>query len=173
MKNPDNADSPDIFISRTQKKKEDHALQKLGERLTELSEVQLERISLPDRILEEVLLARKTTAHGARKRLVKHIGAMLRQADTGPIEKELEHIDRADYEQKLAFKRLEDWRDRLRSGELELINSIIVEFPYADRRKLGQLARNARKEHETGKGTKASRALFRCLKEVFENGETI
>lgn len=165
----ENEDTVDIPVSRTQKKKDDRALQKLGERLVELSENQLERIDLPDEIREEILLARNTTAHGARRRQVKYIGSLLRNTDITPIEKALKVIDRGDYEQKLAFKKLENWRDQLKTGNMELINEILAECPLAERQKLTQLARNAKKEFQGNRGTKASKALFRYLREVSEN----
>ena len=155
-------------ISKTRRKKEDHARQAIGERLVELSENQLERMDLPDEILEEVLLASRTTTHGARRRQIKYIGSLLRNIDITPILNALEVIDRGDYEQKAAFKKIEDWRDRLRSGNMDLINDILAECPMAERQQLTQLARNAKKELEGNKGTKASKALFRYLKEVSE-----
>ena len=164
----ENKEPADIPISKTMKKKEDHARQKLGERLVGLSDNQLERIGLSDEILEEIYLARKTTAHGARHRQIKYIGALLRNIDISPIEKTLEIIDRGDYELKAAFKRLENWRDQLREGDMDLINDILEECPLAERQQLTQLARNAKKEFEGDKGTKASKALFRYLKKVSE-----
>ena len=155
-------------LSRTKQKKEDHARQAIGERLVELSENQLERMDLPDEILEEVLLASRTTTHGARRRQIKYIGSLLRNIDITPIEKALAIIDRGDYEQKAAFKKIEGWRDRIRSGNMDLINDILAECPMAERQQLTQLARNAKKELEGNKGTKASKALFRYLKEVSE-----
>jgi ribosome-associated protein len=158
---------PDALpTSRTRQKKEDHALQALGERLVGLSNNQLERMSLPDEIFKEVILAGKTTAHGARRRLIKHIGALLRNIDTTSIEDALEVIAMGDYELKAEFKKLENWRDRLKEGDMELISDILSECPLAERQQLTQLARNAKKEFEGNKGTKASKALFRYLKEI-------
>jgi ribosomal 50S subunit-associated protein YjgA (DUF615 family) len=78
--------------SRTMLKKEDHARQTIGERLTRLSDKELERIDLPDEVMEAVIFARKISAHGAKKREIKHIGALLRYVDTVPIQKALDHI---------------------------------------------------------------------------------
>jgi ribosome-associated protein len=157
------ADAP---VSRTQLKKEDHARQKLGERLVALSAEQLDRIDLPDELRDAVSIARKTTANVARRRHVKHVGTVLRWIDTAPIKKALKIFDHGDYEQAYAFKKLEAWRDRLREGDMVLINEILSACPGAERQRLAQLARNAKKEFSAGKGEKASRALFRYLKEV-------
>ncbi len=138
-----------------------------------LSEKQLERVGLPNNLLEAVSLACKTTAHGARRRQVKHIGALLRRIDTAPIEKALNDIAQGDYEKALAFKKLETWRDQLQAGNMTLINEILTDCPQAERQQLTQLARNAKKEFEKNKGVKASRALFRYLKMVSEKREDI
>lgn len=162
-------DETDAVISRTKKKTDDHALQMIGARLVELSEKQLEGIELPDNVREAVLLASRTTAHGARKRQVKYIGSLLRKFDTAPIEMALNVIARGDYEKALVFKKLEIWRDQLRAGDMELINKILTDCPLAERQQLSQLARNAKKEFTGNKGVKASRALFRYLKDVWED----
>ena len=162
-------DTVDIPLSRTKKKKNDKAYQTLGERLVELPENQLERIDLPEEIKDEVILARNTTAHGALRRQVKYIGSLLRDTDITYIENALAVFDRGDYEQKFEFKKLETWRDQLKAGDMELINEILAECPLAERQQLAQLARNARKESEENRGTKASKALFRYLKEVLES----
>lgn len=163
---PEDNDPADIPISRTRQKKEDRARQILGEKLVNLSVNQLERFNLPDEIFDEVLLAARTNTHGARRRQIKHIGALLRKIDTTPIEAALKVIAMGDYEQKAVFKRLENWRDRLKEGNLDLINDILTQCPLAERQQLAQLARNAKKEFEGNKGTRASKALFRYLKEV-------
>ena len=169
MTPPEDQDAADAPISRTRKKKDDHARQMLGERLVGLSVEQLERLGLSNEVREAVSLACKTIPHGARHRQVKHVGALLRQVDTAPIEKILDDIARGDYEKTLAFKKLETWRDQLRAGNMTVVDEILSACPLAQRQQLTQLARNAKKEFEGNKGVKASRALFRYLKEVSEN----
>ena len=78
--------------SRTQKKKEDQALQRLGEQLVALQPSLLESMDLPDELLENIKFARKIKSHGARRRQIRHIGAVLRHMDTQSIETGLEHI---------------------------------------------------------------------------------
>ena len=80
------------YKSRTQKKKEDQALQRLGEQLVALRTGQLESMDLPDELLEAIEFARKIKSHGARRRQIKHIGALLRQLGPQPIETVLSRI---------------------------------------------------------------------------------
>lgn len=152
--------------SKTQKKKEDKLLQHLGEQLTGLSSEQTDRMELTIELREALLLARKTTAHGARRRQVKYIGTLLRHIDTAPILRALAFIQRGRQIKDQTFKRIESWRDALKQGEMNLIDDITVAFPEADRQRLVQLAANAKNEAGDGKGSKASRALFRYLREI-------
>ena len=80
------------YKSRTQKKKEDQALQRLGEQLVSLRTGQLETMDLPDELLEAIEFAHKIKSHGARRRQIKHIGALLRQYDPQSIETALSRI---------------------------------------------------------------------------------
>ena len=75
-----------VYKSRTQKKKEDQALQRLGEQLVSLRPGRLETMGLPEELMEAVEFARSIRRHGARRRQVKHIGALLRHCDPQFIE---------------------------------------------------------------------------------------
>ena len=80
------------YKSRTQKKKEDQALQRLGEQLVSLRPGRLEAMGMPEELVDAIEFARKIKSHGARRRQIKHIGALLRQLDPQPIETALECI---------------------------------------------------------------------------------
>ena len=80
------------FKSRTRKKHEDRALQRLGERLVALPLSQLETMELPDELMAAIELARKIKSHGARRRQMQYIGVLMRQIDPQPIETALESI---------------------------------------------------------------------------------
>lgn len=80
------------YKSRTQKKNEDRALQRLGEQLVALPPGRLEIMDLPEELREAVEFTRKITNHGARRRQIQFIGALMRQIDPQPIETSLERI---------------------------------------------------------------------------------
>ena len=80
------------YKSRTQKKNEDRALQRLGEQLVALPFGQLETMELPDELLTAVEFARKIRRHGARRRQIQYIGVLMRHIDPQPIETALKHI---------------------------------------------------------------------------------
>ncbi len=154
------------FKSRTQKKNEDRALQKLGEQLMGLSSEQLEEIEMPEELLEAVRFAGTIKRHGAKRRQMNYIGALMRDIDHTPIRNALENIRHGDYQKALEFKKVEKWRDELKQGNKELIEEILTSCPDAERQRLTQLSRNAIKEYKSGKGVKSSRILFRYLKQI-------
>lgn len=78
--------------SRTRKKNEDRALQRLGEQLLALPSGQLESMELPDELLTAIEFARKIRKHGARRRQIQYIGALMRHIDPQPIETALDRI---------------------------------------------------------------------------------
>jgi len=80
------------YKSRTRKKKEDRDLQRLGEMLVGLPPGRLADLDLPDELREAVEFARSISKHGARRRQIKYIGALLRQIDPQPILIALERV---------------------------------------------------------------------------------
>ena len=80
--------------SRTRKKNEARALQRLGEQLVALPHGLLETMELPDELLTAIALARKIKSHGARRRQIQYIGVLMRHIDPQPIATALERIRR-------------------------------------------------------------------------------
>ena len=78
--------------SRTRKKNEARSLQRLGEQLVALPDGLLETMELPDELLTAIELARKIKSHGARRRQIQYIGALMRHIDPQPIATALERI---------------------------------------------------------------------------------
>jgi ribosome-associated protein len=87
------------YKSRTRKKKEDRALQRLGEQLVALPSGQLETMALPDELRTAVEFARQINKHGARRRQIKYIGALMRHIDPQTIQIALERIRSANLPQ--------------------------------------------------------------------------
>ncbi len=80
------------YKSRTCKKNEARALQRLGEQLVALPFGQLEALDLPDELLTAIELARRIRSHGARRRQIQYIGALMRHIDPRPIKAALDRI---------------------------------------------------------------------------------
>ena len=74
------ADVP-LTPSKSQRKRDAHALQALGVQLIALSAAQLARLELPEALHEAVLAAQRMHAHGARTRQMQYIGKLMRQLE--------------------------------------------------------------------------------------------
>jgi ribosome-associated protein len=74
------ADAP-LAPSKSQRKRDAHALQALGVQLIALSAAQLARLELPETLHEAVLAAQRMRSHGARTRQLQYIGKMMRQLE--------------------------------------------------------------------------------------------
>ena len=154
--------------SKSQIKREATKLQKLGEKLIDLSVDQINGIDVDEELIDAVLKAKKMKRGSAKKRQLQYIGAFMRKIDPTPIEKALSFIENGISISKKQFANVENWRNKLLDGTLG-IDEIIKEIPFADRQKLGQLVRNSLKEKKAGKPLKSSKNLFRYLKELYEN----
>jgi len=158
-----NADSEK---SRTQLKKEAASLQKMGEKLVTLSDEQLSRMGLPTMLVTAIEAVRQMKSRGARRRQMQYIGTLMRNVEVAPIQQAVLEIEQGAYQQARAFHRIEVWRDQLVAGDDSVMQTILATFPDADRQRLGQLVRSARKEKQKNAPPKSARNLFRYLKDL-------
>ncbi len=80
--------------SKSARKREYQALQKLGEELIKLRENDLQSMSLDEDLLEAVIEARHMKSHGALRRQKQYIGKIMRHLDPEPIRTGLERLRR-------------------------------------------------------------------------------
>jgi len=84
----------DTKPSKSARKREHIALQKLGEELISLRETEIEALPIDDDLREAVLAARRIRANGALRRQKQYIGKLMRQVDPEPIRAALARISR-------------------------------------------------------------------------------
>ena len=80
--------------SKSARKREYIALQRLGEELLTVKEPDLLGMQLDDELLEAVLEARRIKAHGALRRQKQYIGKLMRKIDPEPIRAALAQLRR-------------------------------------------------------------------------------
>lgn len=149
--------------SKSQRKRDMHALRDLGEILTTLPAARLISLGLPDNLQRAILEAHKISAHGAKRRQLQYIGKLMRGVDPAPIQTQLD-IWNGDSQQHTAYlHELERWRERL-LDDPHSVAELVDEWPDVDVQQVRLLVRNARKERELNKPPKAYRALFQLLK---------
>lgn len=79
-------DGDDRPPSKSQRKRDALAAQKLGQRLAGMREQELKGLPLDESLLEALAEARRLTSHGARARQFQYIGKLMRDADVAAIE---------------------------------------------------------------------------------------
>lgn len=158
-------DDDELVKSKSQIKREMQALRDLGKELVDLPVSVLKKIDLSEAVYEAVMLAQGLKREALRRQL-QHIGKLLREEDEVAIRQALAQIAQPQRNEVRAFHEIERWRDKLISGDDQVINLLVEQFPTAERQQLRTLVRNARKESELDKPPKSSRLLFKYLKEL-------
>jgi ribosome-associated protein len=153
------------IVSKTRKKREMHELQALGAALVRLPDAQLENVEIPEKLREALLAAKRIKSHEAKRRQMQYIGRLMRDVDPAPIRSRLAELEGSSAQATARHRRLEQWRERL-LGDDEALTAFAAEYPGADLQVLRTLIRNARKEASLGRPPRASRELFRVLKEI-------
>jgi ribosome-associated protein len=152
------------FVSRSEKKRQVEALQKLGTALVDLPAAQLDALALPDALVAAVREAQRITSHEARRRQMQFIGKVMRQVDPEPVRAALAQISKQSSATRARQQRLEQWRERLIADD-DALTQYASEHAGADLQVLRALIRNARKEIAGQKPPRAQRELFRVLRD--------
>ena len=84
----------DTKPSKSARKREHLARQKLGEELIALRDADLRSLALDEDLFEAVVEARSIKAHGALRRQKQYIGKIMRHIDPEPIRAALESLHR-------------------------------------------------------------------------------
>lgn len=162
-------DDADDSVSKSRRKRECDAMQKLGEALIELKLSELEDLELSDALFAAIMEARKLKSRSALKRQRQYIGKLMRETDSELIEKKLAAIHHRHDFNTARFKQTEQWRDRLLNDDNSAVTELISAYTSIDRQLINQLVRQARKENEQHKPPAAARKLFRYLMQLNEN----
>ena len=150
--------------SKSQKKREADALQKVGNQLINLSLAKLDTLPLTPNLRQAIIDAKSIKSHGAIRRQSQLIGKLMRAADSAAILAAYEAITAEDSSQTLVFHELEVWRERLINGGKEALTDFVQEYQPADVQQLRQLIKKAVEEQKSDKHTGAAKALFRFLR---------
>lgn len=116
----------DAKPSKSEKKRENLALQALGEQLIGLTDERLAGLDTDEDLIEQVMIARKMRSHGALKRQKQLIGKIMRDVDAEPIRRALEQFGQSERIDKDIFKQAERWRDRIASQHGEALDDFIA-----------------------------------------------
>ena len=152
----------DLGPSKSQRKRDSEAMQKLGQELARLPADQFERIDLPEDIREAIVEYQRMKSFGAMRRQMQLIGKLMRRLEADAVR---EAIDRATGESRAAVAahhRAERARDAMLASD-DALTGYVEQHPEVDVQRLRQLVRAARKEKEAAKPPKSARELYRLI----------
>lgn len=151
--------------SKSQRKRDMHALQDLGEQLVALSLDQLKKVPMPESLADAVREAKRITSHEGRRRQMQYVGKLMRNVDPAPIQAQLDVFNGISKAEIARQHRLEGLRAELLEDE-KTLQAIGERWPEADFQQLRTLRRNALKEREQNKPPRAFREIFRILRDL-------
>ncbi len=151
--------------SKSQIKREMHALRALGERICDLSPEQRGELPLGEQLRAALVEFDRLRAREARRRHLSFIGKLMREQDLDAVRAGLERLDAASAVHARELHALESWRDRLIEDDSQLA-AFIDRYPQADRPHLRHLVRASRSEAERTGERRRYRELFRALREA-------
>jgi ribosome-associated protein len=156
-------------ISKSQKKRDAEALQKLGVKLVGWSMDKLSQLPLPDRLRQAIIDAKSLKSHGAVRRQAQLIGKLMRTSDLDAVYTAYEGIMAEDNAQTAVFHDVELWRDRFIKEDKEALTAFVDQYHPEDLQQLRQLIKKAVDEHRKDPQLHAaSRALFRYLRSCIQ-----
>lgn len=175
MHEQDDDQFEDLGPSKSQIKREMHALQEMGKRICELPKKQLAVLPISETMREAVAEWDRISKNEAKRRHLQYVGKVMRTEDADAIQEALDLLDPSSDAFNRILHQQEKWRDRLISEGNEALTQFVDAFPATDMQHLRQLIRNAAKEKqdiEAGKakqssGKSASRKLFLYIKSVY------
>ncbi len=156
--------------SKTRRKQAMHALQDLGQALTEMPEDRWHALALDGSLLEALQAYRRTRSHEGRRRQMQYIGKLMRRTDAAPIREAVAAFTLGHARDTLALHRAEQWRAELFADDNALARWT-GEHPRSDVQRLRSLIRAARKDGAPAVGVRHGRAwreLFQFIRESID-----
>lgn len=160
-------DDEQVLPSKSQVKREMHALRDLGGRIAELPKGQRDALPLSEAMRRALLEYDRIRAREARRRHLSFIGKLMRKEDLAAIEARMNLQDAASAAHNRELHALEAWRTALLAEDAALARFIDA-YPGTERPRLRALIRNARREAEQDGDRRHFRELFRILREETE-----
>ena len=134
--------------TRTDRKNESDALQDLGEALLGLRTKLLDRLQLPEKLLDALAEHKRLTNFEAKRRQMQFIGKLMRKLEDHQVEAVKDALEEQRTGVSLEQTQIlvaEQWRDRLIVSD-EHLGVWMDQFPHTDVQQLRTLMRQVRKD---------------------------
>ena len=139
--------------TRTDRKVESDALQDLGEQLLGLRPKLLERLQLPEKLMEALAEHKRLTNFEAKRRQMQYIGKLMRKLEEGQVEAAKAALEEQRTGVSLEQTHIlvaEQWCDRLIDSD-DNLGIWLDQFPATDVQQVRTLMRQVRKDEATAK----------------------
>jgi len=156
--------------SKSELKRQMHALQALGKQLVELNRDQFARIELPDDLREAVEFAHRVTGREAYRRHMQYLGKLMRKVDGDAVRSALALVTGESRAAVSLMHRTETWRNRLLDDD-QALTAFVAEYPQADVQWLRASIRAGRRERDSQQAPKHARELYRRLHHHVEGAQ--
>ncbi len=155
MQDDDNYLDPDEAPSKSQRKRDAHAQQALGERLTQTRDSVLAKLPLNDALRAALQdFKRLPNSHHAINRQLQFIGKLMRDHDTDAIAQAMDDLAEEKSRKRVkARQKLDNLCTEIIEGGDAAINDLLEQHPQLDRQKIRQLSRNISRAEESKKQT--------------------
>ncbi|WP_429342695.1 ribosome biogenesis factor YjgA [Paraburkholderia sp. GAS42] len=159
--------------SKSQLKRDMHALQELGEALIALPKDALKRMPMPEALNDAVREARRITDHEGKRRQVQYVGRVMRgllDTETAALRTALDSYRGVNKAETARLHWIERTREKLLADDAAL-TEFIRQHPAADPQEGRTLIRNARKEQQQARPPRYFRELFQWIKDASKTGD--
>jgi ribosome-associated protein len=156
--------------SKSQRKKDSHELQSLGEVLVTMPKGRLADIGLPESLSDAIEDYKRTKSFEGKRRQMQYIGKLLRGCDAEPIKEAVASFQLGHARNSLALHDSERWRAELVADD-QALTRWVAEYPESDVQKIRALIRNARKDAAAAPESRSGRGfreLFQYVKQTLE-----
>ena len=167
--NEEDLDDFDDRPSKSERKRNAHEAQALGEELVKLKELDLKAFELPESLYDAIVEARRLTSRTALVRQRQLIGKLMRGVDLEPIRAALASRGAEAARETQRFKRVEHWRDRLIAEGAPALDELMTLRPGMDRDEwLARVAAAGAERQKLGTTGAKARELFRHLRALLD-----
>ena len=157
-------DNDDGWISRSQRKRDSTALQRIAEELTRIAPGQWQDLPLTPELLEALHMWRRIGDHEGRRRQLQYLGRLMREADAAAIESGLAALREGKTQETLLLRHTERLRETLIRANQSEREMLLAQWPEA-KEEIHSLLDAIRLDNgPPAQG--ACRALFRRLREL-------
>ncbi len=166
-------DDDDLPRSKSQRKRDMHALQDLGTELEALAKDRLARVPMPEALADAIHQARRINSHEGKRRQMQFVGKIMRGLDddeVDAIKHALEGFKGTSKAETARMHLIERWRELLLADDAALTR-FLGEHPDVDVQAVRNIIRNARREKEQGKPPRYYRELFQAIKSALDGGK--